>query len=80
MRHLPGHIISEAGNRIRSLGACLPQMGSEVLDAGLLIGHAVSESRAEAGFQRKARGVCLASVTHFKEKVRSNGDSLASCD
>lgn len=48
MCHLPGLIISEAGNRIRSLGACVPQMGSEVLDVGLLIGHAVSESRAGA--------------------------------
>ena len=47
MRHLPG-LISEAGNRSRSLGAFLPQMGSEVLDAGHLIGHAGSESRAGA--------------------------------
>lgn len=48
MRQVPRLIISEAGNRNCSLGACLPQMGSEVLDAGLLIGHAVSESGAEA--------------------------------
>lgn len=74
----PGIIISEAGNRICSSGACLPQMGSEVLEAVLLIGHTVREQ--SRGFQHKAEDVRLASVTHFKEKARSNDDTLASCD
>lgn len=41
-------------------------MGSEVLAAGLLIGHAVSENRA--GFEHDAQDVRLASVTHLNSK------------
>lgn len=53
MRQIPGLVVvSEAGNRIQSWRGCLPQTGSEVLDAGLLIGHTVSESRAEASNTR----------------------------
>jgi hypothetical protein len=46
MRHLLELSISEAGNRIESTRDCLPQMGSEVLDAGFLIRYAVSECGA----------------------------------
>lgn len=30
--------------------------------------------------QHNAQDVCLASVTHFKQKMRSNSDTFTSCD
>ena len=59
MRHLPGLVFSEAGNRSRSLEAFLPQMGSEVLDAGHLIDRLCQ--KAEQGLPKKHSG-CMFSL------------------